>query len=444
MERSRSRFPLAVSKCLAAWTLLLALPAAAQVCNSTGADGALTMTAPGDYDFDPVAAGLNAAGDNVFHFTTITIGQRVRLHLRAKKMKSPGPVVFLASGAVTIAGSLSVAGADGHNGLSDFSQRSPSEPGPGGYAGGAGGKPGSIGQAGAGPGGGGAREGLVLDGCPAAFAGQPAQGTLNRNTDQSSNRCSAGASYGNVFLQPLIGGSGGSGGTVPSGTSTAGGGGAGGGAIRICSDNSITIPAPAVGFPFHSIDARGGNGGTGRPGVLNNEFIEGGPGSGGAIHLQAPLVNLSGGYSQFLNLMAMGGSSNFNRDVASSGRIRIDANNAVNLTAVYPLPAVGPFRAVPLPPLAPTVRVLSVQGVGVTAFPANNPASPDVSVSAAGPVAIEVETANIPNGTTARFHVSTGVATPDLVQDATVAVNRATVNVTLPQGVHRLLVRATF
>jgi hypothetical protein len=38
---------------------------------STGSDGALNLTTPGTTVFDPVAMGLNPAGDNIFNFTTI-------------------------------------------------------------------------------------------------------------------------------------------------------------------------------------------------------------------------------------------------------------------------------------------------------------------------------------------------------------------------------------
>jgi hypothetical protein len=117
---------------------LFAVAVVAACCNaqpfssgSTGTDGALNLTTPGTIDFDPAALGLNPAGDNVFNFTTINIGPGVIVKMRASKLREKS-VVFLATGAVTIAGTLDVSGADGYAGGSSVSLRAPSEPGPGG------------------------------------------------------------------------------------------------------------------------------------------------------------------------------------------------------------------------------------------------------------------------------------------------------------------------
>src|SRR5215467_812046 len=123
---------------------LLALAAGAWAqafsSGSTGSDGAYSPTVSGD--FDPAALGLNPAGDNVFNFTTINIPAGVTIKLRASKVRNM-PVVFLASGNVTIAGTLDLNGAqavtlDGSNQTQISQNRRPAEPGAGGYYGGLG------------------------------------------------------------------------------------------------------------------------------------------------------------------------------------------------------------------------------------------------------------------------------------------------------------------
>src|SRR4051794_1389532 len=77
---------------------------------STGADGALNLTMPGVVLFDPKSfiPPLNPAGDNIFNFTTINIGTGVTLRLTGNIL--PGPVYFLATGAVTINGTIDLSG----------------------------------------------------------------------------------------------------------------------------------------------------------------------------------------------------------------------------------------------------------------------------------------------------------------------------------------------
>ena len=192
---------------------------------STGADGALNFSTPGTFDFDPVVLGKDVDGDNIYHFTTINIGAGVTLKLRASKVRNRS-VVWLATGAVTIAGTLDLSGADG-NPASIGQARVFAEPGPGGYPGGAGGQTGSPATAGFGPGGGPYR-GINTRGCGASHA--------------LASACS-GLAYGNTLIVPLRGGSGGGGGSAVANNPGAGGG-AGGGAIRIVSSGTITVSGP--------------------------------------------------------------------------------------------------------------------------------------------------------------------------------------------------------
>ncbi len=118
---------------------------------SNGSDGALNFITPGTINFDPVALGLNPAGDNIFNFTTVNIGAGVTVNMTAGKLREKS-VVWLATGPVAIAGTLNLSGAAGYPDNSPSSAQVPSQPGPGGYAGGVGGAISSPSQAGAGPG----------------------------------------------------------------------------------------------------------------------------------------------------------------------------------------------------------------------------------------------------------------------------------------------------
>ena len=48
---------------------------------SNGSDGMLPLTTPETIIFDPRALGLDKDGDNIYHFTTITIAQGVTVRL---------------------------------------------------------------------------------------------------------------------------------------------------------------------------------------------------------------------------------------------------------------------------------------------------------------------------------------------------------------------------
>ena len=253
--------------------------------------------------------------------------------------------------------------------------------------------------------------------------------------------------YGDEELLPLVGGSGGSGGGSGDAQYTGGSGGAGGGAIRICSDVSITA---------NNLFANGGNGGS-----AQGRAYLGGAGSGGAIHLQAPImatnyVSAAGGYEAYPI-----------QSYASNGRIRIDTNKFS--TYGYPdeiVPAPfsssflpGAFGGVPLP-TPPTVTITSINGVTkksngvpIDTQPLNMYSPPDLTFSSAttGNVPVVVSTTGIPSGTKVTFYLysaTDGVVSlgkPDVTVTATVTSNTATLNIpSLPAGVNRLFVRAVF
>src|SRR5262249_12825283 len=140
---------------------------------------------------------LDQDGDNVYHFTTITIPPGVTVRLSADVLGAT-PVVWLASGAVQIAGTLDLRGQSGHQGNTPAI---PAVAGAGGYGGGTGRRSNAAAQSGNGPGGGQAMVGSVGGGAGYAVQGSGGVGI-------------GGAAYGNDFLLPLMGGSGGAGGAM--------------------------------------------------------------------------------------------------------------------------------------------------------------------------------------------------------------------------------------
>jgi hypothetical protein len=400
--------------------LALSLAAQAQTFNSgsNGSDGALNFTTPGTVDFDPSALGLDADGDNVYHFTTINIGIGVTLRLVAAKLKTPGPVVWLATGQVSIAGTLDLGGGDGHPESRGPAGQYLSIPGPGGYPGGLGGTLLSSATAGYGPGGGGTS--FNSGGGGAGYSSVGGFGS---------------SAYGNVALIPLQGGSGG-GGTGFGGIGvtngyTGSGGGAGGGAIRIASSTVIGISG--------SILARGGNGG---PTTTRNQ---GGGGSGGAIHLIAPAIFESG----TLNV-AGGNQTSTGTDNASSGRIRIEAFSLSSNGKFGPETTVGTPYSLATLAIAPygAIRISTVNGMTVSTNPTGSFITPDVAINQSGSVSIGVEANNIPLGTVVTLTVISESGSKQVLNTTplagTLALSTATAAVTFPPGFSKGWVSASW
>ena len=110
--------------------------------------GAITIT------YDAAALRLRPTVENDFNFTRINIGVGVTVRLTSKV--STGPIYWLATESVSIAGSLDLSGENGHSSnITDSVNRAPAAGGAGGYAGGVGGAPPSTAaEPGNGPGGG--------------------------------------------------------------------------------------------------------------------------------------------------------------------------------------------------------------------------------------------------------------------------------------------------
>jgi hypothetical protein len=385
---------------------------------STGADGA----------FAPTANQTVAVPDGgVFNFTTVNIPSNVTVRFLRNSKNTP--VTILASGDVTIAGSIVVdAGAAPGSGAG--------QGGPGGFDGGMGGNPTGItnnGDTGEGPGGGTGGFGNQGNGCPlggggGGFGGAGAVG----EGGSAAGGGAGGPRYGSSALVPLIGGSGGGGGSTYQSTA-GGGGGGGGGAILIASSGDISLSG--------LVSARGSNGGTGAAG--------GGGGAGGAIRLVANAVRGSG------QLLAPGGTTGGVQvcnvgGAGAPGYLRVEAHdygsfrpNTNPSFVSFALPhAVAPTNV-------PVLRIVSVAGVAAPAAPTGSMhAAPDVVVPTTqpNPVTVALEGANVPVGTLVTVTLtpqqgqrSSAQSTPLSGSDA---ASTATASIALPAGMSVLTATA--
>jgi hypothetical protein len=361
---------------------------------STGADGALNITAAGvtNYTTKPVGGG------NVYNFTTINIAVGSTLKLSGSVF--PLPLYFLATGAVTISGTIDLTGQDGVAGGTSGALSSeligPTTPGPGGYGGGSAGYQGGAAGAGLGP----------LGGSPGVCA-------------------SGGGFSGNQYLVPLVGGSGG-GGSQGSGGAGVGSGGAGGGALLIASSVSITV--------LGTITTNGGAA-TGYSGT----------GAGGGVRLVAPTLAGNGSITAAHGTAATCGGGN-------NGVIRMEAfTNSFSGTTVGTLYLATPFNLfTPAPTALPSIMVTSIGGVAVPASPTGSFTVPDVSLNSSSPLTINIQATNIPAGTTATVYFDTesnpsqAIVSTALAATGTPGVTTATATVTLKSGYSKGFVVATW
>jgi hypothetical protein len=422
-EATQRRRYLARSLLTAALIVALVLPLSgaqqtqAQAFNpgSNGSDGALNLATPGEILFDPRDAAtfgrqLDADGDNIYHFTSITIAAGVTVKLSGAKLN--GPIYWLATGPVEIAGAIDLNGENGQNreAVLATGSRYPAVPGAGGFGGGVGYgfTSQSPPQSGLGPGG-----GPVAPGRWPSGAGHATQGFFGCGNPVT------GQAYGNDFLVPLIGGSGG-GGSIETPPFAATGG-AGGGAILIASSGTITITG--------SITANGGQGG-----------VNAGSGSGGAIRLVAPTISGAG------SLSAVGKGSNNCGAGSSNGRIRLEAFQHSLTGTINPVPRRGVPSSIFLPEIPLSLRVASIASAPAPATPGGAFTSPDVTINSASAVDVTIEAKGIPPGTVVTLVVlpETGI---DVVTDSppltgTLQQSSTTVSVTVPPGYSRMYVRA--
>jgi hypothetical protein len=344
--RFRLTGPALLAFCLAAMLHAQSFPS-----GSTGADGDLIVNT-GVTTFTATPAG----GGSVYNFKTIQIAPGSTLKLSGAVF--PGPLYFLASGAVTISGTIDLSGQNGSVPTTPAQRTGPTVPGPGGYGGGA-----------------------------ASFAGNPAQPGLGPSGGAVSAYCSSYSGYytggggfnGNQFLVPLVGGSGGGGNT--------GSGGAGGGALLIASSVSITVNG--------TITANGGNG------VTNS-----GGGAGGGVRLVAPTI---AGDGAITTAGGNGAGSPYCGNGGASGTVRLEFfQNTFTGSTSGTLYLANPFSLfIPSSTAQPSLMVTSIGGVAVPPNPTGSFVVPDAIVSSSSPLTVNIQASNIPLGTVPTVYFST-------------------------------------
>ena len=377
---------------------------------STGADG----------PFSPATSQTIVVPDSgVFNFTTVNIPTGVTITF-ARNLSNK-PMTILASGDVTIAGTINIDGKPGStNGFGGPG-------GPGGFTGGAGGygfDQSFSGVPGEGPGAGGGGLGNATISQPGSGGGG-GFGTNGAAGQTGANAGQAGQRFGTPTIIPLIGGSGGGGGASLS-NSRGGAAGGGGGAILIASSGTITISG--------TITSKGGNGNTGNAG--------GGGGSGGAIRLIANTVTGAGS----LNVGGgLGGSPNisFAGGVGGQGYIRVEAYDFTGFTGTSTPANIISF-VLPHPvtsPTSPTLRIASIGGVNAPSVPQGTLlGNPDVIVPSTqtNPVTVALEAANLPLGTIIQVTLTppkgSRTTVPSTGLAGTEAASTATASLTLPGG----------
>ncbi len=349
---------------------------------STGADGPFnppTSVPPGTtVNGSTYTVPLSASG--VFNFTTITIASGITVKFTRNAANTP--VILLATGNVTLAGTLDVRGSNG------ASWGRPGPGGPGGFDGGAGSDGGltsPYGSAGLGPGAGGV--GYLSGGGGGGYATAGQAGFCNTMIFLCNSPVPApgGGTYGSLPLRPILGGSGGSGGYGPS--NIGGGGGGGGGAILVASSGTITLTG--------SILASGGDGSGGA------NIAGGGGGSGGAIRLIATALTGTGG-----SLTARGGTQGGSAGNGGDGRIRLEASDLSVSVSSQPTASTAYPQAVFPSAGQPTLTITSVAGIPTPASPKGTFLdAPDITLPSGttNPVSITLAASHIPLGTTIRL-----------------------------------------
>ena len=386
---------------------------------SDGSDGALTLTTPGIVRFGPDTPGLDEDGDGVYHFTTIEIGEGVTVVMSGADHN--GSIYWLASGDVTIDGTIDLSGEDGYSMDAPPGMRRPSIPGAGGFHGGVSSfDEGRIpATKGIGPGSGNISSN---HGSPASYS------TVGFN---GGSHTPSGKTYGNEFLVPLIGGSGGGGATSDSSTCKISGAGAGGGALLLAADDTITVNGQII--------AEGGN--------TQSSCLISGAGSGGAIHLITNQIVGSGGLSASGGNALWGNPPLSDGGFGGDGRIRLDAFENSFAGETDPVASLGSPVLV-LPSEAPEVRITKVDGIDVPANPSGDFELPDVTFEGTDPVTIEIEARSIPPGTTVEVMVFSENGLDQVIEstplEGTLALSTATAEVVFPFGFTRLLLEANW
>jgi hypothetical protein len=378
---------------------------------SSGVDGAFNPTAN---------TTVTVPASGIFNYTTVNIPAGVTVKFVRNPAGPSLPAILLATGDVTIAGTIDVSGGDSlPSGAGLTGDRTlPGLAGPGGFDGGRGGRTESSRTAGNGLGPGAGGGGDAIASCcgnspqGGGGAGYAVAGSHNAFGTQPGNTGLGGGVYGSNLLTPLIGGSGGgggAGGATADGFGGTGGGG-GGGAILIASSGTVVLTG--------SILAGGGNAGSVSGAVGGQLPGGGGGGSGGAIRIVASKFNGAG------TLSVVGGSG-------GSGRTSVE----VATTGTLSLGGV------------PTLAITSVAGVAAPAAPSGT-GDVSVPVSAPNPATVAFSASGVPVGNTIaltltpqRGAAATATSTP---LSGSVASSTATASINIPQGISTLTASASY
>lgn len=384
-------------------------PAAAQVVFDTGSDGSDGVLNP---ETDLVID-MADHPDGIYQYERVLIPAGVTVTFLRNAQNAP--VTWLVQESCVIEGTVDVSGKGTYS-------IAGGEGGPGGYDGGQGiaslARPASPGY---GPGGGKVNVG--------ASAGQGGAGSYAASGTSGFSH-PPGDVYGNRFLLPLLGGSGGKGGGNGTGTlANQNGGGGGGGAILIAAGEEIVVNGV--------IRANGGS--ANGPGA--------GSGSGGGIRLVALEVRGSG------SLEATGGP-NFGGNGGGLGYIRIEGrfsefSGSVSGAASGAASTSSAPGILVLPEgVLPALTIASIAGVAVPPNPTGSLAVPDVDIplSAANPVDVVVQASNLEPGqqVTVRAIPEAGALSEGAAAtEGTVEASTATVSLNLPSGIGVVFARAT-
>lgn len=385
--------------------LLACLGVHAQVnSGSNGSDGAFNPTTN-------IVINMADHPTGIYQYTSVNIPTNVTVTFIPNANNTP--VVWLVQSNVVINGTVDVSGQNANLTAGGIG-------GPGGFQGGNGGPAMSYGQ---GPGGGPSGTNY---GANASYGGAGGLYSLGVS----------GPIYGNVFLIPLIGGSGGGGamtGSSQVGQGPGDGGGGGGGALLIAAANfTLNGLINANGGASYDYLNYGCN-----PGPCH--LTLGGGGSGGAVRLVASKIAGSGTVSTSGGCGGTSGSSCYS--TGGLGRIRFDAYETSfsgNIGGIF-TQGVQPI-IIPVAGQLPQLTVTSVGGVPVSASPTGALPTPDAVLSAQqnNPIPIVVHCSNIPLNTQITVSVKpangAAVTATGLNSSGTLSSSTATILITMPRG----------
>jgi hypothetical protein len=356
------------------------------ITGSNGSDGAFAPTSN-------ITINMADHPTGIYQYKSVNIPSGVTVTFTPNANYTP--VVWLVQGSCVINGAVSV------------SAESATAP-PGGYSGGNAGTNPSSGQ---GPGAGAAGDG-----------DSGGNGSYGSSGEHGGGAAAGGPTYGNIFILPLIGGSGGGGDTALNSAI----GGAGGGAILIAAANQIQVNGDISS-----------NGFAGQGQINPNSLLAifGGNGSGGAIRLVSASISGNGHVSanSAENIGSVGPSG--------LGRIRFDCLASTfsgNTTGVF----TQGFQPIIIPVSGQGIQmaVASVGGIPAPASPKGQLIAPDVTISGQqiNPIPIVVSCTNLPLNTPITVTVTPANGAPVTIQGAnsagTAASSTATVLVNMPHG----------